>query len=288
MRQTPSHPIFVALVLPALVLPALAASGCSPTRPRLEILSTPVGPHLEALWDAHGGHDRWKSFRAMRFDYDVEFRGGARWKGRLLALLGGPPNLRAERTVEEGESPWVELPAARPELVIVEASADVGFALTALRYRVQIPFGVAGAGWRLRVLVGPEGLETAAKGELQAIPDEAGARFGPYLIPPPEPVSGPERRLTHVFYASSHPRRPRCVFEARVTRWERVAGLLVPTELAHWQRRPRPADDVPDPLELGPTGGDGSSPPLFRERLSDVRFLGEEEVDELLGREEEP
>ena len=48
-------------------------TGCSGGQARSSLLKTPLGPDLEALWNAHGGLAQWESFAGVSLELGLRF-----------------------------------------------------------------------------------------------------------------------------------------------------------------------------------------------------------------------
>src|SRR5262245_39056114 len=163
-----------------LLCAALAACAAPGGRPAL--LSSPMGPALEAMWEAAGGMEEWRRYETVGFTYEASL-------GPAAARLGTPPageargpvRLGPERItfgirdwstigIGHGDDSWDLALDSPPDRDVRD------LALRGVRFLFCFPFVLGEPVWEFRRDIIP-GLPVDPRGGFWAIPSAPGSPY---------------------------------------------------------------------------------------------------------------
>lgn len=241
-------------------------TGCSGGQARSSLLKTPLGPDLEALWNAHGGLAQWESFAGVSLDYEGTGMGALASAGKVSCKViidfGPPPSVDwvpGQSTVPTG--PEKELPSLF------------------LANMFHLPFLLNNPGWKFRRAMVLRATNKPTV-EFEASRPGDGHEIGPYYLSYTNPRGG--LRSVHYFCRSSA--LGEGVYRVDYHDYKFVQGVLVATARKHYSISG--SGNSFESLEKEPFSPlqKRKSPALWIERFSNLRFLSPEDLEGAPGR----
>ena len=246
----------------------LCLAGCGSSEEKSPLLRTSLGPTLEKVWDNHGGLQAWRKHGGVSLDYQAVINGKKIHLQGLLLAFRSPASLWQKQApggplarCALGSSASRQDPAISREEHLAKLSAALLF---------HLPFTLNSGEWVLRQAL--QGGGDSANTEFEAARREGEAAIGPFLL---SPASGETNGggLAQVHYFCRHPAVEAGIYRVELNEYLSIQGILVATERRHYRLS----------KEKRPFALPGKDPePEWTEKLSGIRFLSNEEVDDLL------
>ena len=250
----------------------LCLAGCGSSEEKSPLLRTSLGPTLETIWDNHGGLRAWRKHGGVSLDYQAVINGKKIHLRGLLLAFRSPASLWQKQAPGDPLTRCaLDSSASRQDSA---TSREEHLAKLSVTLLFHLPFTLDSEEWVLRQALQSGG--DSANTEFEAARRGGEAAIGPFLLKPaPGETSG--GGLAQVHYFCRHPAIEAGIYRAELNEYLPIQGILVATERRHYRLS----------KEKRPFALPGKAPgPEWTEKLSGIRFLSNEEVDDLLDNNE--
>ena len=250
----------------------LYLAGCGSSEEKSPLLRTSLGPTLAKVWDNHGGLQAWRKHGGVSLDYQAVINGKKIHLRSLLLAFRSPASLWKKQTPGDPlERCALDNSASRQDPA---TSREEHLAKLSVALLFHLPFTLDSGEWVLRQALQAGGDSTNT--EFEAARRGGEPEIGPFLL---RPVHGETSGggLAQVHYFCRHPAVEAGIYRVELNEYLSIQGILVATERMHYRLS----------KEKRPFALPGKGPkPEWTEKLSGIRFLSNEEVDDLLGNNE--
>ncbi len=250
-------------LLNKLLLPGLAMillSGCGGGPARSSLLQTPLGPDLEALWDAHGGLSSWSRFAGASLDYEGTGAGPLASAGSI-----------SSRVIIEFGSPGAITWLAKEDAVAGGAGGRL--ATSSLSSLFHLPFELNQPGWKLRRAMVLQATDKPFV-EFEASQPGGARKMGPFFFRFNKLRGG----LPSVHYIFRGASPGNGVYRVEFQDYTLIQGILVATSRKHYSLTGSRNRITPPQGKPFSPASQGEASALWIEKFRNLRFLTREEL----------